>query len=151
MNIVKGDLVKLALEKKFDVIVHGCNCHCTMAAGIAKIIRSVFPEAHQADLKTLKGSREKLGTVSFATVTRDDHEITVVNGYTQFDFKGPGVLADYDAIGSVMREVAKMFPGKRIGYPKIGAGLAGGDWAIISKIIDENLEGQDHTLVEFSR
>ena len=36
----------------------------------------------------------------------------------------------------------------RIGYPKIGAGLAGGDWTIISKIIDEELKDIDHTLVE---
>ena len=37
----------------------------------------------------------------------------------------------------------------RIGYPKIGAGLAGGDWSIIEKIIDEELQGTDHTLVIF--
>jgi O-acetyl-ADP-ribose deacetylase (regulator of RNase III) len=40
-----------------------------------------------------------------------------------------------------------MFSGKRIGYPKIGAGLAGGDWNIISSIIDKELIGEDHTLV----
>jgi O-acetyl-ADP-ribose deacetylase (regulator of RNase III) len=39
------------------------------------------------------------------------------------------------------------FAGKRIGYPKIGAGLAGGDWSIIEEIIDRELEGEDHTLV----
>lgn len=31
--------------------------------------------------------------------------------------------------------------------PKIGAGLAGGDWNTISAIIDEELEGEYHTLV----
>ena len=40
-----------------------------------------------------------------------------------------------------------MFSGKRIGYPKIGAGLAGGYWNIISKIIDKELEGENHSLV----
>jgi hypothetical protein len=29
----------------------------------------------------------------------------------------------------------------------IGAGLAGGDWEIISAIINEELYGEDHTLV----
>jgi hypothetical protein len=29
--------------------------------------------------------------------------------------------------------------------------LAGGDWEILSKIIDEELAGEDHMLVEFSK
>jgi hypothetical protein len=34
-------------------------------------------------------------------------------------------------------------------YPKIGAGLARGDWPTIAAMIDEELAGEDHTLVEF--
>jgi O-acetyl-ADP-ribose deacetylase (regulator of RNase III) len=37
----------------------------------------------------------------------------------------------------------------RIGYPAIGAGLAGGDWEVISSIIEEELKGEDHTFVKF--
>lgn len=40
------------------------------------------------------------------------------------------------------------FPGKRIWYPEIGAGLARNDWKIISRIINEELVGEDHPLVE---
>jgi O-acetyl-ADP-ribose deacetylase (regulator of RNase III) len=58
--------------------------------------------------------------------------------------------ADYDAIRSVFKKIKSNFSGKRIGYPKIGAGLAGGDWDQISKIIDEELIDEDHTLVEFA-
>jgi O-acetyl-ADP-ribose deacetylase (regulator of RNase III) len=151
MKVVKGDLIKKAMDKTFDVIIHGCNCQCAMGAGIAKVIKDQFPEAYEADLNTEKGARDKLGSISYATVIRNDHEITVVNGYTQFHWSGSGVLADYEAIRSVMRHVKDKFSGKKVGYPKIGAGLAGGDWAIISKIIDEELEGEDHTLVEFAR
>jgi len=43
----------------------------------------------------------------------------------------------------------RQFAGRRIGYPRIGAGLAGGDWQRIAAIIDEELAGEDHTLVEF--
>ena len=120
-----------------------------MGAGIAEVIRSQFPEAYDADLKTEKGSRDKLGTITQATVKRDDHEVTVVNAYTQFDYRGSGVLVDYEAVRSAMRSVRLSFPGKKIGYPKIGAGLAGGDWKLIARIIDEELEGEDHSLVEF--
>jgi len=40
-------------------------------------------------------------------------------------------------------------PSPRIGYPKIGAGLAGGDWDVISRIIDDELMDWDHTVVVF--
>jgi O-acetyl-ADP-ribose deacetylase (regulator of RNase III) len=39
MNVTEGDLIKFALDARFDVIIHGCNCRCVMGAGIAKIIK----------------------------------------------------------------------------------------------------------------
>jgi O-acetyl-ADP-ribose deacetylase (regulator of RNase III) len=146
-TVIKGDLLRLALAGRFDVIVHGCNCHCEMGAGIALQIRTMFPEAYAADLQTEKGSRAKLGTSSMAVIKRGNTEFTVVNGYTQFHWSGAGVKADYDAIRSVMKGIKTRFAGQRIGYPQIGAGLAGGNWPTISSIIDEELHGEDHTLV----
>jgi len=147
MKSVEGDVITLALEGHFDVIVHGCNCFCTMGAGIARAIQEEFPEAYAADLITIKGDRNKLGDFSFATVKRNEHEITIVNGYTQFHFHGDSVLVNYDAVQSLFKKVRRQFAGKRIGYPKIGAGLAGGNWQRIASIIDQELAGEDHTLV----
>jgi O-acetyl-ADP-ribose deacetylase (regulator of RNase III) len=149
VKTVRGDLIKLALDGHFDVVIHGCNCHCVMGAGIALPMRNTFPEAFAADCATAKGDRAKLGTISVATVERGGRSLTIVNGYTQFDRRGDGVLADYDAIRSVMRLVKTRFAGKRIGYPMIGAGLAKGDWSMISLLIEEELSGEDHTFVEF--
>mmetsp|Transcript_9296 Transcript_9296/g.27993 ORF Transcript_9296/g.27993 Transcript_9296/m.27993 type:complete len:158 (+) Transcript_9296:175-648(+) len=149
-HVVSGDLIKMAKQGRFDVILHGCNCYCAMDAGIAKQIKNVFPAAYEADLRTEKGSRAKLGTYSSATCPTDSQRpVTVVNAYTQHHWKGSGVLADYDAIESVFGRIAQDFGGKCIAYPKIGAGLAGGDWTTIKQIIDKQLEGQQHTLVEF--
>lgn len=39
MKVLHGDLISLALAGHFEAIVHGCNCFCTMGAGIAKAIR----------------------------------------------------------------------------------------------------------------
>lgn len=88
MKIIEGDLVELALRGNFDVIVHGCNCFCTMGAGIAKTIKDVFPEAYEADIQTEKGSRDKLGGISYVVLNRNGYEITVVNGYTQYSTSG---------------------------------------------------------------
>ncbi|WP_084068219.1 macro domain-containing protein [Desulfocicer vacuolatum] len=151
MKIVNGDLIKLAVDGEFDVIIHGCNCFCTMGAGIARSIKAQFPEAFQADLATKKGDRTKLGGFSHAMVTQNGHAVIVINAYTQFHYSGNAVLADYDAITSVFRKLKVQFSGKRFGFPLIGAGLAGGDWQVISKIIDRELQGEDFTLVQYVR
>jgi len=49
-----------------------------------------------------------------------------------------------------MQWIARSFPAdKRIGLPRIGAGLAGGDWATIEAIIEEELGAHDVTVVEY--
>ena len=149
MKTTRGDLLKLADDGAFDVIAHGCNCFCTMGAGIAKGIVAKFPAAYEADLQTRKGDKAKLGTCSFADIPRDSGMLTVINAYTQFDFRGRGVKADYEAIRSCMRWICATYPKQRIGLPKIGAGLARGDWTTIEGIIEEELRGVDVTIVEY--
>ena len=109
MKVIPGDLLQLALDGEFDVIIHGCNCQCAMGKGIAKSIKETFPEAYEADRRTAKGDRGKLGMISFATVQRNGREITVVNGYTQYHWRGPDGRADYEAIRGVMRAVKTGF------------------------------------------
>ena len=149
MKTIKGDLILLAKDGNFDVIVHGCNCMCTMGAGIAQSIKKEFPEAYKADLQTPKADETKLGTCSFAVSNTNYGIITIVNAYTQYNWRGSGVLADYDAIRSCLKWVKTNFGGKRIGLPKIGAGLARGDWNKISNIIEDELAGEDVTFVIF--
>ncbi|MES0862489.1 macro domain-containing protein [Ruegeria sp. SCPT10] len=150
MKKVKGDLIHLAMDGHFDVIIHGCNCFHTMGAGVAKTIAQRFPEAYEADKQTSYGERSKLGTISTATITRGAVSFVVVNAYTQFDWRGRGRRADYDAISGCFEDVARRFLKSRIGYPLIGAGLARGDWAQIAPRIEAALDGLDHTLVEYS-
>ena len=149
MNILKGDLIQFAMTGRFDVIIHGCNCFCTMGAGIAKLIRDNFPEAYQADLKTGMGDQGKLGKYSQARIQRNGSIFIIVNGYTQYDFSGHGVLVDYGAVRKLFARIKNDFTNQRIGYPKIGAGLAKGDWEMISGIINKELQGEDHALVEY--
>ena len=149
MKTIRGDLIHLAKHGEFDLIVHGCNCFCTMGAGIAKGIKAAFPAAFEADLATALGDRAKLGTCTFAEINRSGTLLVVVNAYTQFDYRGTGPKVDYDAVHSCFRWIKEQHSGKRIGLPKIGAGLAGGDWARIAAIIEEELAGEDVTLVEF--
>lgn len=145
-KIIRGDLIALAQDKQFDVIIHGCNCFNAMGAGIAPQIAKAFPSAYKIDQGTVKGDKDKLGTISLAFDPR--YELYIINAYTQFQFGGQHPL-DYIALGKCFKQIKTLFHNKRIGYPEIGAGLGGGDWNKISKIIDKILDGSNHTTVEW--
>ena len=99
MKVIKGDLIKLALQGEFDVIVHGCNCFCTMGAGIAKSIKQTFPMAYEADLKTIKGDPGKLGRYSVASTLVDGIlPLHIVNAYTPYYHGRGGMKVDYAAV-----------------------------------------------------
>lgn len=152
MRTMNGDLIALAKAGQFDVIAHGCNCHHAMGGGLAAQIKRHFPTAHEADLATPYGDPAKLGTCSIAEVPTAEGSVVIVNAYTQFQPSGgaPGVVdVDYAAVGHCMSWMKRTFPGRRIGLPQIGAGLAGGDWSRIEAIIAAALGGEDVTIVVF--
>jgi len=132
IKMVKGDLIKAALDGKFNIIGHGCNCFCCFGAGIAAQIKRQFPDAYKIDCQTISGDRKKLGSITVAF----QRDVFVVNAYTQYRYGRGGPHCDYDAIRMCMKAVKKSFSGKRIGLPMIGCGLAGGSWPIVQKIIE---------------
>lgn len=150
MKTIYGDLVKLADQDHFDMIIHGANCFHTMGSGIARQLALKWPEVLLADKRTRYGDITKLGTYSVATTkSATGRNFSVVNAYTQFRYGREKQQVDYEAIRNCFNLIKGITLPHcfRIGYPAIGAGLGGGDWNIISKIIDEELNGRDHTLV----
>lgn len=160
MKTIKGDLLALAEDGKFDVIVHGCNCHCTMGSGIAGTIRRDYPEAYAADCLTTPGDRHKLGTATHVLVNgKKGSQFFIINAYTQYNFNGPGEKIDvfeYDAFQRLLDTWADSpLAEARFGFPMIGMGLAGGDKVRIKKMIrafDKKISkrGGTVTLVEFA-
>ena len=147
LKFIEGDLIEMAKNKEFDVIIHGCNCFNTMGAGIALQIKRNFKPAYEVDQKTKKGDKKKLGTYTYAEVDG----VTIVNAYTQYKFSKDIDDINYWAVRQVMRKISRDFKGKKMGYPMIGAGLAGGDWDLISLIIHEEFQGENHTLVKYKK
>lgn len=137
----RGDLIRDA--KDYDVIVHGCNCFCTMGAGFALHIRKEFHEAYQVDQLTIKGDRDKLGTITYTQNTKP----IIINAYTQYDYGRKGLYVNYEAVQQCMKRIKLQFNGRRIAMPKIGCGLAGGDWETIESIINRELNDEDVTVV----
>lgn len=155
MKEINGDLLTLAFNGEFDVIIHGCNCFNIMSGGIAKQVRERIPEACEADLNFgERGDKKKLGGYSSVLVKRGDNFFTVINAYTQHDIKRKSgeVVVDYKAIRQAFKKINEDFPDDdiRFGYPAIGSGLAGGDWEKIRVIIEEELKDRNHTFVRYS-
>jgi len=135
ITYVQGDIFK-GTE---DVIVHGCNCLCNFGAGIALQVLRLYPQAYDADKATERGNANKLGT--FTSWTGQHcydlaRTVTIVNAYTQFYPSVKLKPFDYQAFFSVIMKISKIFADKTIAMPKIGAGLAGGDWNRITAMID---------------
>lgn len=136
---IQTDLRPILEKGQFKAFAHGCNCFNSMGAGIARTVRDLFPAAWAADCETKKGDRNKLGHINY--IETPEGRI-IINAYTQFHFGGKRKNADYDAIASCFREIAPLLAERGIdelSIPRIGAGLAGGDWNAIKKIIMENM------------
>lgn len=123
-----------------------------MGAGIALQIKRAYPQAALIDVQTRTGDRSKLGTINYVDITIPGKQpFKVINAYTQYYYgMQNGAPVDYDAIRKAFQAVAKLLtPGSTIGIPKIGCGLAGGNWSIVAKIVEEELHNFRVTLVIF--
>lgn len=152
INFIEGDLIKLAKDNEFDVIMHGCNCFNTMGAGIAKDIAYHFPNALLADQNTIKADKNKLGTYSIGY--DDSYKLHILNLYTQYQYNRKVVdLFEYDAFTTIMKKLNSNshYHDKKIGMPMIGAGLAHGDWERVLEIVESNSNNLDITIVKYKK
>lgn len=165
-KVVLGDLVQMIRNSHlgvapFMVMAHGCNCFCTQGSGIAGQLRE-FPEVFKADFDYGRcGEPSKLGHFSRAIIqdkfSAMDRAV-VYNLYTQFKFGGPGFHADYDAIKQAFSRLNELyrtsewpFNNNVLYIPKIGAGLANGDWPTIEAKINVATPNLPIVLVEYQQ
>lgn len=139
------------LEAPENYISQGCNAQGKMGSGLAKAIYERYPEVREAYLASYRLHRKLdlpfLGTIHHCHTDRH----VVINMITQEFYGYDGKLyASYEAIESCFKlldEEAKrrnsepndIMPNmEAVAIPLIGCGLAGGDWNIVSEIIERN-------------
>lgn len=111
---------------------HGANCYATMGAGVAAALAKAFPEVILADKRFgLPLGEARLGKVSVAELSAGT---AVFNLYTQL-YGGPNFSGE--ALASAMAEL-KARGVREVTIPKIGAGIGGGDWTEISRILEDS-------------
>lgn len=157
LNHKKGNLLDLAEQGEFDIVVQGCNCFNTMGGGIAREIRERYPEVAAVDSKTVRGDYNKLGNWTSEAVIRKNGsiEFTVINAYTQYSVSRGEDVFEYIAFELILQKLLQAHGDMKIGVPYIGMGLAGGNKDIIIPMIEwfaekVSTKGGSVTLVEFS-
>ena len=146
INTVEGDLISLWREGKFDAIAHGCNCFNTMKSGVAGEIARQYPIAVDEDDSTERGDFFKLGSLTEAKTS----EGSIYNLYTQFYYGTKERHLEYGAVRDAFTRLNSIWRrGDILGIPKIGAGLAGGHWNTIQRIIDYTTPDIRIILVEY--
>ncbi len=137
----KGDL----LEATENIIAHGCNCSGGFGSGVAGQIAKKWPLIKDYFHRV---KNPELGSIQ---IVEAYNKYTFINCFTQQKFLPRGIChANYNAIKDTMFSVKEYAKEKNqsIAIPKIGAGLAGGDWNIIEGILNEVFNDYDVTVYE---
>jgi len=145
VNTVRGVNI---LSQQNGILVHCANAQGVMGAGIALQIKQLYPQVYydyKEHLKCMK-SDEVMGSIC---ITQILEKFYIVTGIGQLYYGRNNVYihnrgtnsayVDYNSIDNIFSKVKElaMDTKLRVIFPKIGAGLAGGDWVKINDIIEK--------------
>lgn len=136
---IKGDLVEALVDNQIDYLLHVTNCQGVMGAGLAKQIKSTFPDAFNVYINELR-----LGKISIQS--------GVINMNAQLNYGTKTRQINYGALGECLARV-KHYLSKQdnptVGVPYLmGCGLAGGDWMIVLEMVEYYLA--DYNVVVYT-
>jgi len=129
------------------LICHGVNCQGVMGAGLALQIRNKWPQVYESYRKYISDAKSKtpnsdsfLGDCITAEIS---DQLLVVNCFTQvyygnhkpyYSLQHFDYLA-FDTILNFLFELSDTWS-LPLCFPEIGCGLAGGNWKIVSQMIE---------------
>lgn len=147
----EGCLIKALESGEINVIGHQANCFNVMKRGVASALSKRWVAVERADCSTIKGSKKKLGTMTYALVP----EGIIFNLYGQYhwDKEKPLYGTNYEALNHSLILMKKHLEGigpKKIGFPLIGCGLAGGDWDVVEKLINNTFNDTEHSITIYT-
>jgi O-acetyl-ADP-ribose deacetylase (regulator of RNase III) len=143
IEYVKGDFT---LAPEGFVIVHGCNCQGKYNAGAAKAVRERFPSAYERYMAD--HSREALVLGRISAVEIPLASVLVVNAYTQFYYGRDGRrYTNYESVALAFERTLVLLGSGTLSqtyengfaFPKLGCVLGGGNWEVVSAIIDTTI------------
>lgn len=135
IEYIKGNL----FETNIEHIVHGCNAQGVMGSGVAKIVRDDYFDAYKFYVEKYNETGLELGDVQFVPANGK----IIVNAITQNLYGKDGHrFVNYEAVANCMYTINRELQAEgatHVAMPQIGAGLGGGNWEIISRIIEDEM------------
>ena len=132
---IKGDIT----ETELKYIGHGVNCQNKIGSGVAKALYEKFPEVKEQYHKFFEYPRGK-SPLGCSQLVHTKEGKRIYNLFTQeyygYDEKR---YVNYAALVNCFMELAEFRAGETIAIPKIGCGLAGGDWNIVEQLINDTV------------
>ena len=134
------------LTAQQGVIFQGVNCQGVMGSGLALQIRTRYPKVFKDYTSHLARKHaqnaDPLGSVCVSLLEQtDSHILCVANCFTQRHYGRNSEICylDYGALEKSIREVYVRFdvfePGIRFHIPRIGCGLANGDYTRVRQLL----------------
>jgi O-acetyl-ADP-ribose deacetylase (regulator of RNase III) len=134
MQIIEGNILGITS----GIICHQVNCRGVFNAGLAKQIRQKYPIVYDGYMSSHKQGKLKLGEWFCYWIPGFYGELAIANLVGQDGYGTDKCYTDYEALKKCLQKIAYAFPEEQIYFPHgMGCRLAGGDWNIVSGIIDE--------------
>lgn len=135
------------LDTERDILVHQVNGLGVMGAGLAKQIATRYPHVEIAYKKFVNAEasapEDLLGT---SLIVPANERLDIANVFGQARVGRDKRQTDYKALERALLAVAirAQSENKTVAIPyKLGCGLAGGDWDVVSEMIDRAFDGVD--------
>jgi len=152
ITIVEGNI----LDATEDIICQQVNCLGVMGAGLAKQIVTKYPEVYKSYKRFCKGckdgdNRNLLGEIQ--TILTNDGKV-ITNLFSQYGYGRDQRYTNYGALKYCLESILKLSINFHdlIAIPyNLGCGLAGGDWDVVYKIIDEVFIDYHVTIYRFEK
>lgn len=150
IKVVDGDIFNCDA----DAILHQVNCQGVMGSGVAKQVREKYPIVFGYYKSWCDNPSLKPGLLGQIQIVYTDNigKQAIVNLFAQDKFGYDGnCYTDYNALKKCLNSVNKQFAGCKIAIPYLMAcHRGGGDWSVVSKIIEDTLTDCDVTLYRYT-
>jgi O-acetyl-ADP-ribose deacetylase (regulator of RNase III) len=142
MRYLKGDATSPQCEGQW-VIAHVCNDLGAWGSGFVLALSKRWPDLK----KTYQRGSLELGTVQFVEVEPGCYVANMI-AQRGVQSKDNPVPLDYVALDTCLQKLSDFAESRALSVhmPKIGAGLAGGDWSQIEPLIQFDLSLVDATV-----
>lgn len=147
IKIVEGNL----LNATEDIIAHQVNSMGVMDSGLAKQIRAKYPNIYTEYLECIS-RHHKYAVLGTCQIVKADENKFVANLFGQYNYGKDKQYTDYLALEEALLtlKVNCKDGGLSVAIPyNLGCGLAGGQWYIVYKIIEDIFKDYDVTIYKF--